>query len=111
MKRLIIAATVLLGGAVTSFSSSGGDKEAEFFSGLILLQSATSLPAEQKAAKYLELQVMTGITGARAKTLLAVYRDEPEKWQRMYGSINTLLNEVKPSSPASGAGTEQKNSR
>ena len=111
MKRLITAAAVLLCGAVPSFSFSGPDKEAEFFSGLILLQSATAagaLTAEQKALKYLELQMMTGITGTRAKALLAAYRDKPEEWQRLSVSINTLLTEIKPLSPAPGAGTEQK---
>jgi hypothetical protein len=111
MKRLIIAAIVLVAGALPSWCSSGGDREAAFFSGLILLQSATLLPAEQKAAKYRELQMMTGITGAKAKALLSVYRNRPEEWQRLYSTMQSLLNEVKPLPPVSGTGTEQKNSR
>jgi hypothetical protein len=111
MKRLFMAAMVLLGGAVPSWCLSGADKEAVFFSGLILLQSATSLPAEQKAHKYRELQSLTGISGGKAKTLLALYRDKPEEWQNRCSLINSLLSKVKQPSPAAGSGTEQKNSR
>jgi hypothetical protein len=108
MKRTIITGLLLLAGTVFPLPAFGAGKEAEFFSGVFLLQSTTALTAEQKAVKYLELQMMTGITGASAKALLAAYRDKPEEWQRLSGSINTLLTEVKPPSPAPGAGTEQK---
>jgi hypothetical protein len=111
MKRLIAAMTLFSAGTIYTLPAFGAGKEAEFFSGVILLQASASLPAEQKAAKYRELQKITGITGTKAKALLAFYRNNPDKWKSLSGSIQAQLNEIKPPLPASGAETVQKNSR
>jgi len=108
MKRIIIAGMVLLAVAVPSFSSSRGEREAEFFSGVVLLQSTTALTAEQKAEKYRELQMITGITGARAKMLLTTYRDKPDEWLLLNGTITKLLNGLQPDPPAAGGGPKPK---
>jgi len=110
MKLVIMAGMALLAFTAYSFSSSRGEKETDFFAGVILLQSATALTAEQKATKYRELQKMTGITGARAKKLLAAYRDKPEEWQRVNGAISKLLSEQQPSLPASAGAPKPKTS-
>lgn len=100
MKKIIIAGMVLLAGAVLSFSSSGEGKKAEFFSGVVLLRSAAALTEEQKAEKYRELQMMTGITTARARALLNTYRGSPEEWQRINGEMTRLISELKtPGTP------------
>jgi hypothetical protein len=100
MKRTIITGLLLLAGTVFSLPSFGAGKEAEFFSGVFLLQSTTALTAEQKTEKYRELQMMTGITGARAQTLLAAYRDKPEEWQLVNGAMTKLLSGLQPALPA-----------
>jgi hypothetical protein len=107
MKRIIMAGMVLLVGAVPSFSSSRGEGEAEFFSGVALLQSTTALTAEQKAEKYRELQMMTGITGARAQALLGAYRDKPEEWLLINGAMTKLLSGMQPNPPAADSGLKQ----
>jgi hypothetical protein len=108
MKRIIMAGMVLLVGAVPSFSSSRGEGEAEFFSGVALLQSTTALTAEQKAEKYRELQRMTGITGTRALALLAKYRDKPEEWLLLNGTITKQLSGLQPSLPPADSVQKQK---
>jgi hypothetical protein len=111
MKRVIIMGMVIIGGAISAFPSVSKDKEAEFFSGVLLLQSATALSAGQKSEKYRELQIMTGITSARAKSLLSAFRDDPEEWQRLCTMIIQLLSKSEFSSPASTRGPEPENIR
>jgi len=91
MKQLTIAGMALFVITGSSFASPGREKEAEFFSGVLLLQSASALTSEQKAEKYKELQVMTGITTAGAKALLNDYREKPKEWQILYNAMTKLL--------------------
>jgi hypothetical protein len=97
MKPLLLAGMILLIGAAGVFSSSVQEKEAEFFAGVLLLQSTTVLTPEQKAEKYKELQMMTGITTADAKAILNDYRKKPTEWQNLYSIMTKLLNDQKPS--------------
>ena len=99
MKLVIMAGMALLAFAASSFSSSSKEKETDFFAGVILLQSATALSAEQKAEKYRELQKVTGVTGARAQALLAAYRDKPDEWLLINGTITKRLSGLQPSPP------------
>jgi hypothetical protein len=108
MKRTIITGLLLLAGTAFSLPASKAGKEAEFFSGVVLLQSTAALTAEQKAEKYRELQMMTGITGARAQKLLAAYRDNPEDWQQINSTITKLLSGLQPAPPAAAGAPEQK---
>ena len=93
-----MALFVITGSSIDA--SPGGEKEAEFFSGVLLLQSASALTSEQKAEKYKELQVMTGITTADAKALLDDYREKPKEWQILYDAMTKLL--TAPPAPVNG---------
>jgi hypothetical protein len=98
MKPLLCAGTVLLIGAAGVFSSSVQEKEADFFAGVLLLQSSTVCTPEQKAEKYKELQVVTGITAPQANILLRRYREKPEEWQKLYALITTLVTQIQTQS-------------
>jgi hypothetical protein len=94
MFRLIAAFSFLLISARVSFPGPDKEKEAEFFAGVTLLQQKTDLKPGEKAAKFRELAVLTGISAAEAKTVLERYRERPEEWKKIDSIMMKLLNDV-----------------
>jgi len=94
MFRLIAAFSFLLISASASFPGPDKEKEAEFFAGVTLLQQKTNLKPGEKAAKFRELAVLTGISAPEAKTVLERYRERPEEWQKIDSIMMKLLNDA-----------------
>lgn len=95
MFRSITAVSVLLISANASFSGTDKEKEAEFFAGVTLLQQKTDLKPEEKAAKFRELESLTGVSAAEAKRVLEQYRDRPEEWKKMDSVMVKLLSDTR----------------
>ena len=104
MLRLLVTGILLLGIAAPGFPRTDGQNQAEFFAGLLLLQSDVTLPADQKAIKYRELQAMTGITSGKAAMLLKGLRETPEDWSTLQTAMTPLLAAAK--SPAEGTNSK-----
>ena len=64
---------------------------AEFFAGVLLLQSQPGLPAGEKAKKFSELERLTGISAEKALTILALYRDKPAEWRKLCDAIMPFI--------------------
>ena len=100
--RLQLIFIMLLSGMAVKCSFGGVDSnETQYFAGLLLLESQGGLSITEKAQKFQELESITGITTARAKVLLASYRDKPVEWRILCDSMISLIGKLpaRPSAP------------
>ena len=99
MKLTIIA--LLLGVVSVAFAAPTA-KEAQFFSGVYLLQTSPGLSNAEKARKFRELEMLTGIDAKKAAMLLSSYGQRPVEWRKLCDSMIPMLSgiEEKKSVPA-----------
>ncbi len=91
--RSLILLFIFLCSSIT-FSSPDNTREIQFISGLLLLDSKTEMTDSLRAAKFHELQKITGISGKDAIYFIEKYRDKPEEWKKVSNLINKLMNQI-----------------
>jgi hypothetical protein len=99
MKATILAILLALGGGVLAAPTT---KQAQFFSGVYLLQSLSGLPGEERAQKFHELEQLTGIDGGKAESVLSWYVARPAEWRKLCDSMIQMIDAAqgKTSAPA-----------
>jgi hypothetical protein len=82
---------ILLVAATCSGPTPSKEKQAQYFAGVFLLQSAADPNSQRTTELFHELETLTGINAAKAMKLLNEYRENPEQWQNISVSIQTIL--------------------
>lgn len=82
---------LLLTGLLFSADAINSDKEIQFLSGFLLLQSKTNLEEPMKVQKFQELLTITGLSAQDAINFIQSYRNDPEKWKKVLLSANNSI--------------------
>ncbi|MBN1127875.1 MAG: hypothetical protein JXA71_02740 [Chitinispirillaceae bacterium] len=69
------------------------EQQASYFAGIAVLSARSDLPDSIKAARYRDLERISGMTAAEARTYLAAVRNRPEEWRALYDRIMVLISE------------------
>ncbi len=97
MKTTILAILLALGGEALAAPTT---KQAQFFSGVYLLQSLAGIPGEQRVQKFRELEQLTGIDAGKAESVLSWYRARPAEWRKLCDSMVQAIDAAQGKSPA-----------
>jgi len=82
---------VLLLGVVADVFAAPSSKEAQFFSGIYLLQSLSGSSNAEKARKFRELELLTGIDVKKAEAFLSSYNAKPTEWRKLCDSMIPII--------------------
>ncbi|KMQ50214.1 hypothetical protein CHISP_2885 [Chitinispirillum alkaliphilum] len=72
----------------------GNESYAHFFAGVKILKQDFSLSAEEKALKFRELEILTGVNSEKATAFLAKCVDNPSRWNEMQVLINEIIHDI-----------------
>jgi hypothetical protein len=99
MKLSIIALSL---GVIFDVLAASNAKEAQFFSGIYLLQSLPGLSNTERTRKFHELELLTGIDAKKAEAYLSSFRVKPAEWRKLCDSMIPMITgaQVKISVPA-----------
>jgi hypothetical protein len=97
MKLLIFA---LLLGVMSEVLAAPSAKETRFFSGIYLLQSLPGLSNTERALKFRELEILTGIDAKKAEKFLSSYDAKPAEWQKICDSMIPIITGAQGKMPA-----------
>ena len=92
MKKTLLF--IVLAAAVSAYSPVPDlDSYITYFAGLTVLKSANEMPDLERAARYSELETLTGITAEKADAFIHKYRNAPREWKKIQEKIKTILEE------------------
>jgi hypothetical protein len=98
MKASILVILLAMGGGALAAPTA---KQAQFFSGVYLLQSLSGLPVGEKVQKFHELEQLTGIDAGKAESVLSWYIARPAEWRKLCDSMIQVINAAQGKNPAS----------
>jgi hypothetical protein len=102
VERSLIKVSILalFSGILPAVFGAPVSKQAQFFSGVYLLQSLPGLSTGEKAQKFRELEQLTGIDAGKARTMLSRYDARPAEWRTICDSMIQMITGAQVKTPA-----------